>query len=81
MEGPDECASTRGKVPKQSGGWRSQLDILKAEAARSAPAETGGNHKRTLFVLAGVSEVSEELAAEAGHPKSGGRSRLQGHAI
>jgi len=50
-----------------SRGWAPQLDTGKAEGARLAPTTTGGIDKRTLFVLAGDSEVVEELAPAARH--------------
>ncbi|MFC7687890.1 hypothetical protein [Ureibacillus sp. GCM10028918] len=51
--------------------WFTRLN-RKAEGARQAPTTTGRIDKRTLFVLAGDSEVVEELAPAARHRKAEG---------
>jgi len=48
-----------------NGASRRSWTVRKAEGACSAPTTTGGIDKRTLFVLAGDSEVVEELAPAA----------------
>jgi len=58
-------APADGKVQtKQNADYMTRR---KAEGARLAPTTTGGIDKRTLFVLAGDSEVVEELAPAARH--------------